>query len=555
MRGADHRADATAQDRSRFALDFVQHLLAVPQPEVRSLSEVLQGLADAFDAVGAGLASPLSDAPAVQERVRVDGPAAAEYRWPWLDQPELLKQVSRAPAAQTARTANGESWLLTSTGGLHDPGCLLWLEAPAERAWSPAEAATLAVAGQALVRWLLCRGDLFPHWVRQSERLSRQRRLEAALPVVRRLAHDFGNVLTGILGFSELALSQLGPNAASRRYLEEGYRATQQGVQLIEQLRLFSRRSAATNASASVASVVREEHARLIEVWGASPRLDVAVPADLPGVGLDPELLRQALAQLLDNAREAIAGDGRVTVSARAAHLSATDCLDLFGNPSPGACVEVTVTDSGCGLSAEAQQCLFAEPLFSTKPRHRGLGLAMVYGIVHAHRGGIRVESTAGQGTAVHLFLPLAAAAPGPATAAVAAGVVAGPKVLVVDDDPHVLHYVQTTLEQAGYRVEAASSAADALASYQAAEAEPFRLVLSDVVMPHVTGVDLAKRLLGQDADANVIFMSGQVPAGSLHDYFQGRQIDLLQKPFRPERLLGVVRAALARGASGFRGR
>jgi two-component system cell cycle sensor histidine kinase/response regulator CckA len=123
----------------------------------------------------------------------------------------------------------------------------------------------------------------------------------------------------------------------------------------------------------------------------------------------------------------------------------------------------------------------------------------------------------------------------------------------VVDDDPYVLHYVRTTLEQAGYRVQAATTAADAIASYQAAEDEPFRLVLSDVVMPQVTGVDLAKRLLGQDAHANVIFMSGQVPPGSLRDYFQGGQVDLLEKPFRPERLLGVVRAALARGSSVFR--
>ena len=549
MRGADHCADATAQDRSRSGLDFVQQLLAASESEAQPLPIVLQGLAAAFGAAGAGVAGIVADAPTVQERVRVDGQAPSECRLPWLDQSELLNQVSQSLSAHPVRTAEGESWLLTGMGGPNEPGWLLWLEAPTERVWSHAEGAALALAGQALVRWLLSRGDQFPHWLGQWERLSRPRRLEAAMPVVRRLAHDFGNVLTGILGFTELALSQLAPNAASRRYLEEGYRATQQGVQLIDQLRLFSRRNAATSASASVIAVVRKEQLRLVEAWGASPHLEVALPVELPGVALDPELLRQALGQLLDNAREAIVGEGRITVSARATQLSATDCLELYGNPSPGPCVEVTVADTGCGLSAEARQFLFAEPLFSTKPRHRGLGLAMVYGIIHAHRGGIRVNTTPGQGTAIHLFLPPAAVPTASPKVAVRAGAAAGPKVLVVDDDPHVLHYVQTTLEQAGYRVQAATSAADALASYQAAEAEPFGLVLSDVVMPQTTGVDLARRLLGQDAHANVIFMSGQVPPGSLQDYFKGRQVDLLQKPFRPERLLGVVRAALARGA------
>src|SRR5205807_4758689 len=169
-------------------------------------------------------------------------------------------------------------------------------------------------------------------------------------------------------------------------------------------------------------------------------------------------------------------------------------------------------------------------------------GLATVYGLIQAHGGGLGIDSAPEQGTAVHLFLPTTGVLPDPACQASSArpalpAMFQSQKVLVVDDDSSILHFVRTTLEQGGFRVQATSSPVEALAAYKAADADPFHLVLSDVAMPQLTGNELAKQLSAHDAEVNLIFMSGQAPGV--------RDFELLQKPFLAERLLGVVRAAL----------
>jgi DNA-binding NtrC family response regulator len=128
-------------------------------------------------------------------------------------------------------------------------------------------------------------------------------------------------------------------------------------------------------------------------------------------------------------------------------------------------------------------------------------------------------------------------------------GLIRGEKVLVVDDDPMILKLCSATLEQAGYRVHTAADGAQAFDSYQAAGREPFRLVVSDVVMPRMTGVDLARRLRDQDATLGVVFMSGQVGPNLPNEEFAGGPCDFLPKPFRPDGLLNAVRTALDRAA------
>jgi CheY-like chemotaxis protein len=211
-------------------------------------------------------------------------------------------------------------------------------------------------------------------------------------------------------------------------------------------------------------------------------------------------------------------------------------------------CVEVAVSDDGCGLSPEARQRLFAELFFTDKPRHRGLGLAVAYGILQAHKGALTVEPRAERGTLARLFLPVAAvSAPAAPARGVSTNAARGEKVLVVDDDPMVLKLCTATLQRAGYRVQTASTASEALDSYQAAGREPFRLVVSDVIMPRMSGVDLARRLRSKDANLNVLFMSGQGSPGFPKEEFEGGPFDFLSKPFRPEELLSAVRSAIDR--------
>src|SRR5581483_2831095 len=146
-------------------------------------------------------------------------------------------------------------------------------------------------------------------------------------------------------------------------------------------LRLFARRGWPTDRAAPLAAAVADEVRRLRKEFPAV-RVDVAVPPDLPAPAIDAEPLRHLLAQLLDNAAEAVAGGGSVRLSARAVALGADECLDLLGGAVPGPHVEVVVADHGCGLSAEARQRLLVEPFFTTKARQRGYGLAVAYGIV-----------------------------------------------------------------------------------------------------------------------------------------------------------------------------
>jgi CheY-like chemotaxis protein len=371
--------------------------------------------------------------------------------------------------------------------------------------------------------------------------------------VARRVAHDYGNIFTGILGFAELSLGHPSPSSALvQSYLQEVYRSAQNGAGLTHQLRLFSRRRFLHPNPSSLPAALHEVQARLPDEVDLTDRLQANLPDDLPPLAMDAEHVRHVLGALLDNALEATAREGAVTVSAEAASVGPEECGEYFGDPRPGPHVFVEVADTGPGLSPEARQRVLVEPFYTSKPRHRGLGLAVAYGVLHAHKGGLRLLPGREGGVRAQVLIPVAVPASVPAETAATTAVSptsGGEKVLVVDDDPLVLNFVRATLEQAGYRVQAVTNATEALTSYAAAAPEPFRLVLSDVLMPRVTGVDLARSLLQRDANVKLLFMSGQ-PAHELvpHDTV-ARQFELLAKPFRPEGLLRAVRSALDRPA------
>jgi CheY-like chemotaxis protein len=251
--------------------------------------------------------------------------------------------------------------------------------------------------------------------------------------------------------------------------------------------------------------------------------------------------------------------------------LSPADCLGLWGNVAPGPHVCVEITDTGRGLGPDAQARLFRELFFTNKPRHRGLGLATVYGVLRCHRGGFCLAARPGGGVTARVYLPLA---PGLVSGGVASGersarprpgndippeegrhptdhapVTPHPSpgdILVVDDDPGVLEMVSRTLRREGYRVQTAASAAEAMAVHAASRGQPFRLVLSDVVMEPTSGVELARQLLTHDTNLRLLFMSGEgASREAVRRDFGGRGVGLLPKPFAIEGLLGAVREAL----------
>jgi CheY-like chemotaxis protein len=381
-------------------------------------------------------------------------------------------------------------------------------------------------------------------WISDEDLLARQDRLEEAARLVGRLAHDFGNVLTGILGFSELGLSLLSPDSPAYQYTHEIHQAAQEGAEFTLALRWFSRRGCRGEYASSLTNAVAVEARRLEQKSGGSVQWRIDAADELPLVWVEEEALRVMVRQVLANAHDASPGGGSITLTSQLVCLNEKECRRLLGDARPGNFVQIAVADSGAGLSAEARRHLFIDPFFSSKPRRRGLGLAIVYGILRNCQGGMRIEDGAAGGAIVRLFVPVAA---GMTPAVLSVQPAPGNRVLVVDDDPGVLLLVCTTLQQAGYRVQAAADGAEALDRYTAAGSEGFALVLSDVFMPHISGIDLARRLLAKDARANVLLMSGEATSGlDLTDPLNDR-FDLLSKPFRPEGLLRAVRAALQR--------
>jgi CheY-like chemotaxis protein len=329
-------------------------------------------------------------------------------------------------------------------------------------------------------------------------------------------------------------------------YLNEVYRSAQTGARLTHQLRLFSRRQQGRKSHCSLADLLLEQDERLQSNVDHRGKLHLDVPTDLPPVALDTEHLQHVLTVLLDNAVEATPRHSEVKVTACLVDLLASRCGDFFGDLQAGKHVRVCFADNGPGMTPEQWQRVLVEPLFSTKPRHRGLGLAVGYGILHAHRGGLRLRPGPHGGVEAEVLLPVASAAlqPTPPTPGRPAENLSGARVLVVDDDLMVLNFVRITLEQAGYRVKAVTNAEEALRSYTAAHIEPFQLVVSDVLMPRVTGLDLARQLLKRNANVRMLFMSGRVNSEFSQNEL-GNHFDLLSKPFLPEGLLQAVRTAI----------
>jgi signal transduction histidine kinase len=392
-------------NQTRSLLEFLHSILEV-QAANKPLSpaSVLEGLARVFDAQGAGVAAPLEGTAVMQYR----WPATAEsaQRFPWDEQPQLLTPLRIKPTVAVRCAGAAKRYLLSVMPAASGRNQLLWVERFGNRDWSPANDTDLVLAARVLAPIFLPAKPVdgaFP----ALDPVRLQERLQDAGTISARVAHAFDNILTGILGFAELTLSQTDAQSPNRAFLEEVVKAAHQGVQLTQQLHFFSRCAVPTVGPATLAYVFGEEQARLRQLLPPAISLKVEVPADLPGVAMDAELLRQVVGHLLDNAREAIPAAGTLTLTARRMTLATPGAADLLGQPVPGPCVEVVVSGTGPEISPDVRRRLFQEPFFSTKPRHRGLGLAIVYRVLQAHRASFRLV-TGPNATTVHLYLPLA---------------------------------------------------------------------------------------------------------------------------------------------------
>jgi two-component system, cell cycle sensor histidine kinase and response regulator CckA len=381
----------------------------------------------------------------------------------------------------------------------------------------------------------------------QDEARQRQAsRMEAVGQLAGGIAHDFNNLLTAILGYAQLLSERPLGDAALVEVAEIG-RAAERAASLTRQLLAFSRRQVQKISVFVLNDVVSGMEPMLVRLLGEDVRIRTDLAVDLGRVRADHGQMEQVLLNLAVNARDAMPKGGTLLVETKNVDL---DEAYVAAHPAgtPGPYVMLAATDDGCGMDAATLARIF-EPFFTTKPAGKGtgLGLATVYGIVKQSGGFIWVYSAPGQGCTFRVYLPRVE---DPATDRPVSGTARRPPpkgtetVLLVEDDDLVRRFARDVLERAGYSVHEAASGPEAV-NVARLNAGAIQLVLSDVVMPEMSGTVLMRRLDGIGVKAPVLFMSGH-PADAVALRGVGaRDAPLLQKPFTVGDLLFKVRRVL----------
>ncbi|MCA9620102.1 MAG: AAA family ATPase [Myxococcales bacterium] len=378
---------------------------------------------------------------------------------------------------------------------------------------------------------------------RVGEQLRQAQRMEAIGHLAGGVAHDFNNLLTIILSSGELLLEELPQHDPRREYAEETREAGRRAASLTRQLLAFSRKQVLKPRVVDLTEVVQHMEKMLRRLIGEDVTLTVRSSSVDP-VLVDPGQFEQIVLNLAVNARDAMPRGGTLTIETANILVDERHVANHIG-ATPGPHVALTVSDTGCGMDAETLARVF-EPFFTTKERGKGtgLGLATVFGIVQQSGGHIIVESQPGAGTRFRVLFPRTTARPtdAPEVGAARAGR-GGETILVVEDEERVLALIHTMLRGAGYRVLAAETVEDALRLSD--QDEPIDLLLTDVVMPRMSGPELAERVRARRPDLRVLYMSGYTDHPITRKTVLDARTHFLSKPLTPSGLRQEIRRLL----------
>jgi PAS domain S-box-containing protein len=361
------------------------------------------------------------------------------------------------------------------------------------------------------------------------------------------IAHDFNNLLTVINGTADLILMDLREGDPLRADLEEVRRAGERGAQLTRQLLAFSRKQILQPTVLSLNTVIADMQSMLRRLLGEDVILACTLADDLGSVRVDRAQIEQVLLNLTVNARDAMPGGGTLTIATRNVER---DEAYAERHPSvvPGPYVLLSISDTGVGMDQATQARIF-EPFFTTKGPERGtgLGLSTAWGIVKQSGGSIEVYSEVGKGTSFHVYLPRVEAAADRSQAVLTATVRGGGEtILVVEDEEGLRHLAERALKSAGYRVLTAANGGEALLLLERLDG-PVHLMLTDVVMPGMSGRDLAERLREMRPGMKVLYTSGYTDDIVLQHGVLDDVTDFLGKPYTVVDLTRRVREVLDR--------
>jgi signal transduction histidine kinase len=379
------------------------------------------------------------------------------------------------------------------------------------------------------------------------KQLVQSQKLEAVGRLAGGISHDFNNLLTVILGYSDIMKRNLREGDPLRRNVDEITRASERAASLTRQLLAFSRKQVMQPKVFDLNTVVSDLEKMLRRMIGEDIELRVTAETDLGNIKADPVQLEQVLMNLVVNARDAMPKGGKLSIETANVYLDESYSQDHV-SVVPGHYVMLAISDTGCGMDEETRQRIF-EPFFTTKEQGKGtgLGLSMVYGIVKQSGGNIWVYSEEGRGTTFKIYFPrVTAAAEEYRRAAHGLEVEGGSEtILLVEDAEWVRTLARQVLESAGYRVLEAGNADAAIKLCESINGDRIDLLLTDVVMPGMSGNDMSRILLAKHPGMPVLYMSGYTDDAIVQHGVLEAGINFLQKPFTPAALASKVREVL----------
>jgi signal transduction histidine kinase/DNA-binding response OmpR family regulator len=383
---------------------------------------------------------------------------------------------------------------------------------------------------------------------RMEDELRQAQKMEAVGRLAGGIAHDFNNLLTIILGYCNILLARVNTSDSNYRKLCDIRDAGEKASELTGQLLVFSRKQVLEPKVISLVTMLRDMDRMLRRVLGEDVEVATIVDGEPGQVRIDPSQAQQVLMNLVVNSRDAMPRGGKLTLELRNSTLDSGTATH-YGIPS-GNYVVLAVTDNGIGMEPDVRQHIF-EPFFTTKNANQGtgLGLSTVYGIVKQSGGHIWLYSEPGAGTTFKIFFPRVDQTADLMRDTPNLNLATGTEtLLIVEDDDLIRALVQEVLVSAGYTAFSARSGEDALRVFERSP-KPIDLLLTDVVLPKMSGKEIADHILQQSPGIKVLFMSGYTGNAMIHrDVLSEPKIEFLQKPFTPQTLCRKVRDVLDAG-------
>ena len=378
------------------------------------------------------------------------------------------------------------------------------------------------------------------------EQYLQAQKMESVGRLVGGVAHDFNNLLTTIIGYSELTLQTLPADNPGKKHIDAIYQAGKRAAGLTQQLLAFSRKQVMEMKSVDINKLIDNLDKMLGRMIGEDVKLILHTKSSVGNIKADPTQMEQVIINLAVNARDAMPNGGFLILETTIVTLD--DGYDTqIPQAAPGSYVRLTVTDTGEGMTKAVQEHIF-EPFFTTKSKERGtgLGLATIYGIIKQHNGHIHVYSETDKGTVFNIYLPRSSE---PADQEIISNKQRSTQqgtetILVVDDDPQIVRLVTDCILPLGYKIFSACGTEEAIEICENTK-EQIDLLVTDVVMPEMNGLELAEVLCKARPDLKVVFMSGYTNDVITHHGFLEDGVHYINKPLRPGKLISKVRDVL----------